>query len=323
MARGALRAKLPLLALLLVAGPARAATVWLSLPSGSEPCSFEQLAAALRSRLPNVRVEPGVSDLDPGDVAVSMQRNGEGWSLVVRAAGEHELRRTLPPVGVDCVGLAQTAASMVERYLGEVRWTGAQVVVAPVHEAPPPAFESRWQATAVVGLAGALTPATNATNTVGLNPALELDLGARSGHWELGVSVAGELEQQAGGNQLQVIQYVPAIFQLVEGYRLKLGPGSLWLDLMPGIQVIWGTASPPSPVIPGNPPNSGSTASFTVAARASWELTIYRRLFASLRVTARVLVPQGYLFVGALPGAPYESGFEAADASVALGYLFF
>ena len=151
MRSGELWATLPLLALL-AAGPASGATVWLAIPEGAEPCSFEQLAAALRSRLPDVRVAPGVYDLDPGDLAVAMHRDVEGWSLVVRAAGEHELRRKLPPVGADCVGLAQTAAFMVERYLGEVRWTGAQVVVAPIREMQE--AESHWQAMAELGIAG-------------------------------------------------------------------------------------------------------------------------------------------------------------------------
>jgi hypothetical protein len=312
MRSGGIWATLPLLAML-AAAPARASTVWLAIPEGVEPCSFEQLADALRSRLPDVRVEPGVYDLGPGDVAVAMHRDVEGWSLVVRAAGEHELRRKLPSAGVDCVGLAQTSAFMVQRYLGEVRWTGAQVVIAPVNEKSPEPV-AHWQATAELGIAGALT-----TGSSGLGPALQLDLGARQGHWELGVSLSGEPVQQAGlannSQALAEISFVPGILQLVEGYRVRLGPTTLRVELMPGVQVTWAWLGS----------TSADEPAFVVGGRIAWEVTIYRRLFASLRVAGRVIVPQILILkeLGGLPAAPYVSGYGAGDASLALGYLFF
>ena len=228
-------------------------------------------------------------------------------------------------MGVDCVGLAQTAAFMVERYLGEVRWTGAQVVVAPINaKASEP--EDHWQATAELGIAGALTPATASTSAIGFNPALELDLGARRGHWELGISGSGELQQLAGAPNnaqgLAEIQYTPATLALLWSYRLKLGPGTLRLELLPGVEVVW--ASIPSGTGPSGPNSSvsSSQARFSVGVRVAWEIPIYRRLFASLRISGRIVVPEIFILIG-LPAAPYESGLEATDASLALGYLFF
>jgi hypothetical protein len=323
MSWGDLWTALPLLAVL-AASPARAATIWLTVPDGAEPCSFEQLAAAIRSRLPEVRVEAGVDDLDPGDVAVAMHRDVDGWSLVVRAAGEPELRRKLPPVGVDCVGLAQTAAVMVERYLGEVRWTGAQVVVAPLHPKPNP--EDHWRMAVELGVVGAINPSTN-SNAVGFNPALELDVGARKGPWELGLALSGEPPQLAAapGNVQGVaeIQYTPATLELLWSYRLKVGPGAVRFELLPGVEAVWASL----PIGVQNAPNSSvstSQAVFTVGARVALEVPIYRRLFASLRLTGHVIVPDVFIFFAAgLPATPYDSGNETADASLALGYTFF
>jgi hypothetical protein len=107
---------------------------------------------------------------------------------------------------------------------------------------------------------------------------------------------------------------VPATLQLLEGYRLKLGPGSLRLELMPGAQLVWASISHAA---------GTSQATFTVGARIAWELPIYRRLFASLRVSGRVIVPEIFILIGELPAQPYVSGYGAADASLSLGYLFF
>ena len=92
-----------------------------------------------------------------------------------------------------------------------------------------------------MGVVGAINPSTN-SNAVGFNPALELDVGARKGPWELGLALSGEPPQLAAapGNVQGVaeIQYTPATLELLWSYRLKVGPGAVRFELLPGVEAV-------------------------------------------------------------------------------------
>ncbi|HUB05986.1 MAG TPA: hypothetical protein VMB50_03250 [Myxococcales bacterium] len=311
-----------LLLALVAAAPARAATVWLAFPSHADPCSYDQAEAALRARLGDVDVRPGVHDLFAGEVLVRVDRDGDDWSLKVRAAGEQELQRKLPRPGPDCVALSETAALMVDRYLDDIRWSG---VGGAVQRVPPPPKPPGWQLVLQVGGSGeqGLLPQ--------VGPGLTLDVGARKGRWQLELSgsaglVAGQIDLDCensiciapGKNGTLAMQTGAA--QIALGYGLPVGFGAVRFELAPGAELFWVTTTQ-SPG--GQLFNVGTTFSALpfAGARIGYELPLWRRLFLALRVEARY--------------HPWQERFEVTgytaevtrvfdgDASLALGYVFF
>ena len=222
---------------ILCALPARAGTLWIAFPARADPCGFDQLASALRARLPGVEIRPGVHDVGPSDADVALDLRDDQWSLRVAAAGEQELRRELPPPGADCLALSETAALMVERYLDDLRWTGISAVVAAV-PAPTPAPPVQ----AIVEIGGGAV-----LGALGLTPAAELDLGVRRGPWQLEATGeaarSGQLAFAASDPGPGDLSLSTALAQLSIGRLFGVGFGALRLEVTPGAELLWAQAS--------------------------------------------------------------------------------
>ncbi|MBI3178779.1 MAG: hypothetical protein HYZ27_03920 [Deltaproteobacteria bacterium] len=100
----------------------------------------EALANALRKRLPGVRVgTQGVAGAQ--DLTASLRRDGPHWLLALsRADGEAVLVRDLAHDPSQCVGLAEAAALVIDRFLTDVNWPGLSAGIDPqaLAEPPPP-----------------------------------------------------------------------------------------------------------------------------------------------------------------------------------------
>ena len=103
------------------------------------PCApGAALEAALRSRLPGVRVEREAA-VGAADLMSELRPEGPGWRLLLRrSGGETALSRPFALAASDCKLAAQTAALMVDRFLAEVRWPGRPASIEPLPRPPPP-----------------------------------------------------------------------------------------------------------------------------------------------------------------------------------------
>ncbi len=305
---------LALLAITVSAG-ARAATLWIEIPAGAAPCDLDQLEGALRSHVGAADVRPGLHDVDGSDVAVALERAGDRWTLRVRAAGERELRRRLPPAGADCVALSETAASMVERYLDDIRWTGGTAVVAPL-PAPAPQPATPWQILLEAGGSAAI-------ETLGVTPAAQLDVGSRHGALDLELTAA-----LAGSRTLPVttdpsraaIAVQTSLLQLSAGYVRALGFGALRFEAAPGAELIRAQAA--GSLIFGATPQTAILP--FLGGRFAYELPLGRRFRLTARVEARALFTREAFSIDLDPSqtratTPAVDG----DAGLSLGYLFF
>ncbi|MHB8420888.1 MAG: hypothetical protein ACYDCL_22660 [Myxococcales bacterium] len=318
-----MRGGLVLLAATFTALPAQAATVWVAFPARAEPCSYDQLEGALRARLGEVDVRPGVHDALPGDVLVDLDHDGADWSLQVQAAGENELRRKLPRPGLDCVALSETAALMVDRYLDGIHWAGASPAV--VQQVPPPPKAPAWQLVLQVGGSGELGVLPQ------LGPGLTLDVGARRGRFQIELSGSASLGGQETvacapdaacppGGTAGTLALQGAATQLALGYGLPVGFGTVRFELTPGAELFWVTTSPSPGSFYFRSMPAFSALPF-VGVRLGYELPLSRRLFLALRVEARGHLGEDQFSV---TGSTTEfTRLFDGDASLALGYLFF
>ncbi len=308
----------------LAATPARAATLWVAFPARGDSCTYDQVAAALRARLGDVDVRPGLHDVSSGEVQVRLERAGDDWSLRVRAAGENDLERKLPRPGLDCVALSETAALMVDRYLDDIRWAGAGPAV--VQKVPPPPPAPGWQLVLQVGGSGE----QGVLPQVG--PGITLDVGARKGRWQIEASgamglgpgqaalvCANSICSQPGQNGTLAMQ--AGTVQVAAGYGLPLGFGDVRFELAPGAELfsVAVTRSSSSSQIFQLAP--GITPLPFVGARVGYEAPVWRRLYLAFRIEARAHLGEAQFQV-----ENYTTVFTRlfdGDASLALGYLFF
>ncbi|MHB8416572.1 MAG: hypothetical protein ACYDCL_00750 [Myxococcales bacterium] len=299
----------PLLALSLAATPP---TLWLTLPTtGTGPCTEAEVVSSIHAREPGVDVRTGGS-ARPGDASAALAVEGGTWSLTVQSAGLRPLRRELPTPGADCVATSDTAALMLDRYLDDIHWSGRGTAFADL-ERP------RVEGVVEVGSSLAASP-------VGALPALELDLGARRGPFQLGLGGSVAWPEQsafpapyAGAYSVQL-----ASARLVAAWRPRLGPGTARVELAPGAELFWVGASYPSATrLFQNHP--AFDAAPYLGLRLGYELALPARFAVALRAEGRLLLIRPSFEVqgeqASIP--PVAAGPLDGNVTVALSRSFF
>ena len=168
---------------LLHAGVATAGTLFIALPEKADPCDFEQIASALRTRVPGAVIVLGLGEDRPGDVAIGFDRGSDTWTLTLTAVGSNPLKREIPAPTSECLAFAETSALIVERYLESIAWTAAPALVSPL---PPPPPRIPWNFIAALGAGGYL-------GQPGAAPDGDFELGVRHGRWQLTADLAAPL----------------------------------------------------------------------------------------------------------------------------------
>jgi hypothetical protein len=300
----------------LVAAAAHAGSVSIALPERSA-CDFEQVAAALRSRLPDAQLEQGRTR-DPAAVQISLERSGDEWAIAILAPGQLPLRRPLSALGSDCVALSEAAALIAERYLESIQWTTGPV---EVDRLPPPEPSPSWQLS--VALGGGATP-----GLTGVAPMGELDVGARWGAWLIEASAlylgSGQIALVTTTNPAYEYQYSAAA-QLAFGRRFGFGRSAVRVQLTPGAELLWVGSLPSAPNPSPNPLPHHQVAFAAVpfvGLRAGYEFSLSDRLSLGLRVQARVALAQHSFLVEGYTQS-LVTHLVDGDAQLALSYLFF
>ncbi len=300
----------------LLATAAHAGTVSVSLPAAG-PCRFEPLAAALRARLPGATVEAAPSS-SPGAVQLTLERDGEGWLLAIAAPGQEPLHRPLGFEHADCVALFEAAALIADRYLSSIQWTQGPVEVSPL---PPPEPTPPLQL--LVELAGGA-----GFGLTGVAPAAQLELGLFRRPWSLELSAAwlgsGQRTLSTATPSGAVLTQQTGAAQVALGRRFALGPGALRVELTPGAEVFWVSASSTVDMHPNPLPRTSPVvvALPFVGGRLGYALEFGRRLSLSLRFSVRAHLGERRFVLEGYPQSLVTHPVDG-DVTLALGYLFF
>jgi hypothetical protein len=303
----------------LLAASAHAGTVWVALPERAAPCELEQVAVALRARLPGAQVLPGhPSELSSPQVV--LDRTSDAWTLEVRAPGHPALKRDLPDPGSDCVALSEAAALMTDRYLESIQWSAGAVSVDPFAPAEGPPDGGVAESTPLQGVAeigGGI-----GLGDLGVAPVAQLDLGAAWGAWRFEAAglyqAPGQLTLVGPTTAPGFLHEQVAAFQAAAGRRFELGWGALRVEATPGAELFWVWGSGTRVF----QRKSALSALPFLGLRLGYELTFARRLSVCLRVQARAPLGQDQFSVqGYLPTITTQR--VDGDAGLALGYLFF
>jgi hypothetical protein len=305
----ALAASLALFALNAAAGP-----VWLSLPDPA-PCTFDAMSSALKGRLPGATIAYGHA---PGaDVQIAVAREGDGWTLIILAPGQPELRR---PLGepTDCVAFSEEAALIADRFLQSIQWTAQ----APVTPLPPPEPPLPWSALLEVGGGATL-------GLTGLSGGGGIGLGARrTGGWQLEISAAflgtgGTPLTTTTPIQASLYQYTGAA-QVMAARLIHFSIFRLRLELGGGAELYFVGAAPASSAHPNPLPHNQLTLTPVGfgAARVAYEVALTTRLFIALGVEARLHAGQARFEVTGYP-QHFVTHLVDGDAWLSLGYVFF
>ena len=299
------------LVLLLLALPARAGTLWVSLPEGDGPCTLAPIAEALRGHLPLATTALGPHPVGGDDVSVRLIAGRSHWQLRVQAAGEPQLERELPPPGGDCLALAETAALMTERYLTDIRWATIEPVVSTLPPTPP---APPWRL--VLELSGLAQ-----LDLLGPAPGFGVSAGVTKGRWQL--ALAGQLDLPAAtpvsgaiatAGSLQI--WAGAIFLSVS--RLQpLSFGALRLDLEGGAEIDRATVAGDARLFQVQP----RVGALPFAGLAlGYQLPLTRRLYLLPKVEVRAHL--GTLGFTVDQTAPASKPFDG-NLALAAGYTFF
>ena len=307
--------RLSLLASSLLAIAAHAGPVSIALPDGSK-CEFEQVASALRPRLPDAVIEPGRSQ-DPSAVLISLERSAEVWAISILAPGQPPLRRPLEALGDDCIALSEAAALIAERYLESIQWTAAPVEVSRL---PPPEPGPPLQLSVALGGGAAL-------GMTGPAPAGEVDLGLRWGGWLLEASglYLGSGQLDLVDSPVPAYEYqTSAALQLGFGRRFGFGASAVRVQLTPGAGLYWVGARPKLPPSFNPLPHQGGNLSALpfIGLRVGYEYAFTSRLSVGLRVQARLnLLQTKFVVEGYTPWL--VTHLVDGDAQLTVGFLFF
>jgi hypothetical protein len=339
-----------LASLLILAGAstARAGTLWVVLPGEGQPCEFEQFATALRARLPETQVMLGLHDVSAEDVVVTLARDGDDWSLEVRAAGQPQLRRALQRPGGECVALSETVALMVDRYLDDIHWTGGRVVVGKLAPPPPPPPPAHWQLVAELAIGGSTglqetiaSPSASGQYSTqpGYTPAYEANLGVRHGIWQIEVGgtlflppsqvtlTANDPTTLCSANNC-LLQVLNIAVQLPAGLHLNTGFGAFRAEVVPGLDVLWASSSGPGVIHPASTTPANATPAFCLGLRIGYEFPLISQLFVAIRVESHVVLEET-TFAANPTSNPSDfqekisTGRFEGSASIGLGYAFF
>jgi hypothetical protein len=305
----------PLLAsLLALAAPAFAApTVWVTVPETEAPCSFEDVAGALRSRLGTQDVRHGEHAVDGQSVQLALGHQGTDWFLDLESEGHPRLRRSLPGPEADCLALTEAAALVADRYLEDVHWNGPPVVIQPMEPELIPPLEG-WHAVIDAAAAGG-------SGLGGTGGAAELHGGVRWRKLLFGLSGSIALPYDVAlvaGDPTQGSLHAEAgTAQLLGGWRLDAGPGAVELELTPGLEWFrsWTTG--------GQIYHRQDTWSAVpyLGARAGYTLAVGRHFYLAARAQAEALLgSQAFEVNGFLK--IYAKAVEW-EGSLAVGYQLF
>jgi hypothetical protein len=304
-----------LLASVALAAPAVASpTVWVVVPEQGAPCSFEDVAGALRARLGTRDVRRGEHAVDGESVQLAVGHQGTDWFLDLESEGHPRLRRPLPGPEGDCLALTEAAALVADRYLEDVHWIGPPVVIEPVpSEVVAPA--DGWHAGLDVAVAGG-------SGLADLTGAAQLHAGARWGKLLLGLSAGIQLPSDVAfvaGDPTQGSLHAEAgTAQVAAGRRWDAGPGAVELELTPGVE--WFRSWTTGGQIYHR--QDRWTAAPYVGLRAGYALPLSRHFFVAARAQCEALIQSQVFEVSGYSSALRAQAVEW-EGSVAAGYQFF
>jgi hypothetical protein len=306
----------PLLAILLaLAAPAFAApTVWVTVPEPEAPCSFEDVAGALRSRLGTQDVRHGEHAVDGQSVQLALGHQGTDWFLDLESEGHPRLRRPLPGPEADCLALTEAAALVADRYLDDVHWSGAPVLVEPVPPEEHPVPEGFH-----AGLDAAIAGGSALS---GVGGGVELHAGIRWDKFLFGLSGGAQLPSDSAlvaGDPTQGSLHAEAgTAQLLAGRFWNAGPGALELELTPGLEWFrsWTTGGQIY-----HRQDTWSAAPY-LGARAGYAVALGRHFYVAARAQGEVLlVRQVFEVYGYSP--TLQAQVVQWEGSLAVGYQLF
>jgi hypothetical protein len=319
------------LASLGLATQARAGTLWVDWPEAPEPCGYDEVAVALRARLPGQDVQSGRHVVEAGHAQLAFSLANGDWLLELRAPDNPELRRNLPSPAVgDCLAFAERASLVVDRYLQDIHWTGAPVVVDRLERPTLPIPPAPWHGVVELGVGGGPSDvqliAGTAFRWLGVGvPAAQLDVGFRRGPWLAELGALGELPTEVSGGALTdgtaaTLHLQGALGRLSFGRLFGLGPGALRAELVPGAQVFkaWSSGSE----FLKHRQTTLAVDPF-VGARVGYQYPLGARFFVSLRLEARVLLIRDEFEVPGLDVLHARTSPVSGEGTLCLGYLFF
>jgi hypothetical protein len=287
---------------------ANAPTLWLRVDvAPGSPCRAETLAAAIRADRPDAALQTGPAP-NPGDLEADFTEAGGSLSLRIRGGNGEPLTRTLPPPGESCQEAIQTAALMIDRYLGEL--------YAEPEVSQPASSTSPNGKTLVVRLGPSLVQAPFAWA-----PGLMLE--ASLGIGILWLSLGGEAnlaQSEAVGAEAPGVDYRvhPAAAWLGAGVAPVLGPGRLFAQVTFGLSMLWAKTTGSGLFQTGQ----GFTADPYLGLCGGYALDLPLHLSLTLRYEERwVPAPSPFSVEGA-PGSVSPRQFSG-DLALLLGYAFF
>jgi hypothetical protein len=290
---------------LVLAAPAAASpTVWVIVPEPEAPCTFEDVAGALRARLGTQDVRRGQHGVDGQSVQLALGHQGADWYLDLESEGHPHLRRSLPGPEGDCLALTEAAALVADRYLEDVQWNG-----------PPAVFPDAWHGAIDAAVAGG-------SGLAGAGAAAELHAGVRWGKLLFGVSGGIQLPNDVAlvtGDPTQGSLHAEGgTAQLGAGWRWDVGPGAVELELTPGVEWFrsWTTGGQIY-----HRQDTWSAAPY-IGARAGYILPLTRRFFVAARAQGEVLLVRQVFEVYGYSATLRAQAVEW-EGSLAAGYQFF
>ena len=290
-----------LIAVVLVAGVARAGTVSVQLPPGTK-CDFAQLRAALRVPPSSVVDTP-----QPDAVSLVLTRDGDAWSLALNAPGQAALERKGFAQGEDCVAVFEAASLIVDRYLSSIDWKAGPVEVSPL---PPPEPPARTQL--LLEIAGGVGLSN------GFSPTGELGLGIVRGPLLVEVEGAYLNYFQATSDNIILTQLTWAAFGSA-GLRWK----GLRVEALGGAELLWASSQSGHPTYPNPLPHPGTSFGALPfgGVRLGYSFALTDRLALGIRIAARAHSNITFAVEGTMDHI--TSHLADGELTLALSSLFF
>jgi hypothetical protein len=285
---------------------ANAPTLWLRVEVSPEsPCRADSLATAIRIQRPDVALAAGPAPRT-GDLEADFTEVGGSLSLRVRGGSSEPLTRTLPPAGDSCQEAIQTAALMIDRYLGEL-YAG---------EEEGGLSSSGRGTTFVVGLGPSLAQAP-----FGWAPGLMLQVSL--GVDILWLSLGGEAnlaQTKPIGAQAPDADYriLPAASWLGAGVAPHLGPGRVIVQATFGLSLLWAKTTGSGLF----QTQQGFSADPYVGLCGGYALDLPLHLSLTLRYEERWVPAPSPFKVEGIPTSVSPRSFSG-DLALLLGYAFF
>jgi hypothetical protein len=287
---------------------ANAPTLWLRVEVAPEsPCRADALATAIRVQRPDASLAVGPAP-HPGDLEADFTEAGGSLTLRVRGGSGEPLTRSLPPAGDSCQEAIQTAALMIDRYLGEL-YAGEEESSSPGRGT-----------TLVVALGPSLAQAPFAW-APGLM--LQTSLGVNVFWFSLG-GEANLAQTKPIGSQAPDAEYriVPAAAWLGAGVAPQLGPGRVFVQATFGLSLLWAKTTGSGLF----QTQQGFSADPYVGLCGGYALDLPLHLSLTLRYEERWVPAPSPFQIEPAPGTTSSSVSVrqfSGDLALLLGYAFF